>query len=250
MMNIINRSGALTLVFMLIPLLLFSFDLFGNVTFRGKVVDADTLKPIEGAVVVAEWEKCHPGLGEGHLCSFKMVKEALTDKNGEWSIYGPKGESSPSMARILFGYIVSVTAPPRFQIYKPGYCRLHQKPGWFQAYPYVNKEKNLEGIVLIRMGDTNDEKIKFLKEYTDRHVVPFVSIKDPEKKLHELNFDFRYPPDVKRIEDVWEVTMYDVMGLKKAKTQEEMRKALLSPTTVDHWIYLPSLRKVVENSIK
>lgn len=246
----LTKKACLILTMAMLPLGLMGADLFGNVTFRGKVIDADTLKPIEGAVVVAEWEKCHPGLGEGSLCDFKMVKETLTNASGEWSITGPQGDSLPSKTREILGFIVSWTAPPRFQIYKQGYCRLHQKPGGLHAYPYLNKEKRLEGIVLVRMGDTKEEENEFMKQYLLEGFVPFIPVKDPERKLRELNFDFRYPPDVMSIRDVWENTMYDVIGLKKAVTQEEKKEAQISPATVDHWIYLPLLRKTVENSMK
>jgi len=37
------------------PHCLIGSDIFGNFTYQGKAVDADTLKPIEGAVVVAKW---------------------------------------------------------------------------------------------------------------------------------------------------------------------------------------------------
>jgi len=103
----LRKKACLILTMAMLPLCLMGADLFGNVTFRGKVIDADTLKPIEGAVVVATWDKCWPGIGAGELCSFKMVKEAQTDANGEWSITGPKGESLPSKARVILGFIVS-----------------------------------------------------------------------------------------------------------------------------------------------
>ena len=247
---ILYRDTVLVLVFTLFPLCAFTFDLFGYATFHGKVIDADTLKPIEGTVVVAEWDKCRPGFFESEICDFEMVKEAQTDANGEWSICGPKGTHTPGIVRGIIGYIYSWTAPPRFQIYKQGYCRLHQKPGGLHAYPYVNKEKRLEGIVLVRMGDTKEEENEFMKQYLHEGLVPFIPIKDPEKKLHDLDFDFQYPHDVRSIRDVWVNTMYDVIGLKKAETQEEKKEAQLSPATVDHWIYLPLLRKTVENSMK
>ena len=62
----LRKKTCLILAMVMLPLGLMGADLFGNVTFRGKVIDADTLKPIEGAVVVATWDKCHPGIGEGN----------------------------------------------------------------------------------------------------------------------------------------------------------------------------------------
>jgi hypothetical protein len=55
--------------------------------FKGKIVDAETKKPIEGAVVVAMYKKypiiSGPG---GGSASIMHIKEALTDKKGEFHI--------------------------------------------------------------------------------------------------------------------------------------------------------------------
>jgi uncharacterized protein (DUF2141 family) len=48
-------------------------------TFRGKLIDAETLEPIEGAVVVAVWMKTKAFL-VGSTTDFKDAKEALTDR--------------------------------------------------------------------------------------------------------------------------------------------------------------------------
>src|SRR3990172_685487 len=55
---------------------------FGS--FRGKVVDAETKEPIEGAVVAVEWLK-------GHFFAGSTVidyQETLTGKNGDFSLPG------------------------------------------------------------------------------------------------------------------------------------------------------------------
>lgn len=88
-------------------------------TFKGKVIDADTKEPIEGAVVVVYWHKIQPG---GHT-KLKDVKETLTDKNGEWKIKGPRGREGGIFTFIfnLFTFTYH-TRPPKFIIFKPGYC--------------------------------------------------------------------------------------------------------------------------------
>ena len=88
-------------------------------TFKGRVIDADTKEPIEGAVVVAEWmtERDTPTATHTNL---KDVKECLTDKNGEWSIRGPKGRDDwPIPYMSLF---IPYTKGPAFIVFKPGYC--------------------------------------------------------------------------------------------------------------------------------
>jgi hypothetical protein len=54
--------------------------------FSGKVIDAETKEPIEGAVAVAVYSKSTMGLGAGSLSSTINVREALTDKNGIFTI--------------------------------------------------------------------------------------------------------------------------------------------------------------------
>lgn len=95
-----------------------------NVTFKGKVIDADTKEPIVGAVVVASW------MGEketatGGTSRLEDVKETLTDKNGQWTIKGPRGAGE--FLQRIYGYLTFLTfgyytEPPQFIIFKPGYC--------------------------------------------------------------------------------------------------------------------------------
>lgn len=52
--------------------------------YEGKVIDADTKQPIEGAVVHGSWYKVQLGGAHEYYDSF----EVLTDKNGEFKIPG------------------------------------------------------------------------------------------------------------------------------------------------------------------
>ncbi|MBA3036076.1 MAG: carboxypeptidase-like regulatory domain-containing protein [Desulfobacterium sp.] len=79
--------------------------------FRGRVIDAETKEPIEGAVVVVLYSKCfligNPGGPNPHIIK---AKETLTDKNGEFYISSyfaltPLSEDSGT----------------QFIFYKPGY---------------------------------------------------------------------------------------------------------------------------------
>ena len=91
-------------------------------TFKGRVIDAETREPIEGAVVVAKWLKEQATI-TGPSTRLRDVKEALTDKNGEWEIKGPKGRDMGNITAI-FTFITGtyITNPPEFIIFKPGYC--------------------------------------------------------------------------------------------------------------------------------
>lgn len=76
----------------------------------GTVVDAETGKPIEGAVVLVEWTK-RVGLGDYHTESVKVV-EVITDKDGKFKISG---------------LINPFVDPPDMTVYKKGYTAWNNK---------------------------------------------------------------------------------------------------------------------------
>ncbi len=92
-------------------------------TFNGRVVDADTKEPIEGAAVVVYWyEASWIPLGEW-IVRLKDVKETLTDKNGEWTIKGPAGSGANSLAyHTALAGVTFYTRKPGFIVFKPSYC--------------------------------------------------------------------------------------------------------------------------------
>ena len=77
----------------------------------GKVIDAETKQPIEGAAVVAVWEKNISGPA-GTLQYFLDAEETATDKNGEFKIPFKIFFSVPGIRQVK---------GPFFTIYKPGY---------------------------------------------------------------------------------------------------------------------------------
>lgn len=89
---------------------------------HGKVVDSVTGKPIEGALVVAQWKKQH-GFGLTYH-SLSKITETLTDKEGAFSltgIYDPFVEP-PEMIIYKAGYI-----PWRNDLVFPGDKNIHNK---------------------------------------------------------------------------------------------------------------------------
>jgi len=90
-------------------------------TFCGKTIDADTKEPIEGAVVVAIWYEARATVA-GSDTRLKNVKEALTDKSGEWSIVGPEGRNYDLLPGLSFLTGIYFTKEPEFIIFKPSYC--------------------------------------------------------------------------------------------------------------------------------
>jgi hypothetical protein len=91
-------------------------------TFHGRVIDADTKEPIEGAAVVIHWVEARATVA-GESTRFKDVKEVLTDKDGKWSITGPEGSQGDDLtAYFTFFTGIHYTRKPDFIIFKPGYC--------------------------------------------------------------------------------------------------------------------------------
>jgi len=236
-----------------IPAPLMGFDLPGSVTMRGKIIDADTLKPIEGAVVWARWDKCWTGVGAGHLCDVYKTKEVLTDANGEWHITGPMGTSDPSIVRMIISFVFSWVETPWLGYYKPGYYPFLARLGGgdFSARAYVDKSKDLEGILLYRPGDTEEEVINYLEQWKKDRCEKLIPVKDPERKLRKLDFDFQYPPKVICVRDIKDSKLmrsYAVIALKRAVTPEEKKEARgLGMNGLYPDAYQPLLNKALEH---
>ncbi|MBI5099606.1 MAG: carboxypeptidase regulatory-like domain-containing protein [Nitrospirae bacterium] len=79
--------------------------------FRGKVIDAESRQPIEGAVVVAVYNKETLGVGGGNMSSIIDVRETLTDKDGMFRI--------PSYTTFIQPFSWEISAS--FIIFKPEY---------------------------------------------------------------------------------------------------------------------------------
>lgn len=56
-------------------------------TYHGRVIDAQTREPIEGAVVLGVWSKGYMGAG-GIAHEYYDARETVTDAQGEFSIEG------------------------------------------------------------------------------------------------------------------------------------------------------------------
>ncbi len=92
--------------------------------YKGKVIDADTKEPIEGAVVAAIWtrEVKHFNVTDE---IFKKTRETLTDKNGEFSIKPYHHYSLRPLSKLWL----------RWVIFKPGYGSF--SPGRYPRHPKV-----------------------------------------------------------------------------------------------------------------
>jgi hypothetical protein len=79
--------------------------------YEGKVIDAETGEPIEGAVVLGVWYRIHPNVA-GWNSEFYDATETLTDENGDFSI--------PGLGLLVFSNIDTID----ILIFKAGYEHL------------------------------------------------------------------------------------------------------------------------------
>jgi hypothetical protein len=95
------------------------WPIYSKPEFRGRLIDAETKEPIEGAVVVVLYEKWEFG-GPGGGNTLPMdAKETLTDKNGEFYFLA---------YRTLIGPL-SRASDVSFVIFKPGYISVTRIDG-------------------------------------------------------------------------------------------------------------------------
>jgi hypothetical protein len=110
-----------TVVIIICQITIMSCAFANDRTFKGKVIDFETKEPIEGVVVVAIWYEARATVA-GSDTRLKDVKEALTDKSGEWSIVGPEGRRYDPLPGLSFLTGIYFTKEPELIIFKPGYC--------------------------------------------------------------------------------------------------------------------------------
>jgi hypothetical protein len=118
----LKRKWKIILIGLILILFIVIFIQASDRTYQGRVIDAETKEPIEGAVVVAEWWE-EKGAFLGSLERLRDVKETLTDRDGKWSITGPESDKK-KIVRGMLSVIAIVWAirNPGFIIFKPGYC--------------------------------------------------------------------------------------------------------------------------------
>ena len=141
--------------------------------YKGKVVDAETEEPIEGAVLFMEFTTRAPNPG-GATASFADAKEVLTDKNGEF----------------FLEHTVTTLRPgqhwgpwPTTIIFKPGYgvfpwkgTSITPKPDWCCI------GENVYSIIKLPKLHTKKERIDALYNVSVGSEVPY----EKRKNISEL----------------------------------------------------------------
>ncbi len=169
MKKLITLLIMVVLVFSVIPA--HAWLIYSKPEFRGRIIDAVTKEPIEGVVVVVQYED-HTIIGGpgGGGTSVIKVKETLTDQKGEFyfpsytTLMGPNSREDDA----------------HFIIFKPGYMQggHASSPGYFSAEKFfstdvIGKEgvlydntfplspqrwKGILGIVELERAKTRDDK--------------------------------------------------------------------------------------------
>ncbi|MBI4680040.1 MAG: hypothetical protein HY753_02210 [Nitrospirae bacterium] len=149
--------------------------------FKGKVIDAETKEPIEGAVVVVVYKKHSliSGPGGGYSSVIK-VKENLTDKNGEFYFASYSTVIQPN----------SVEDYAEFIIYKPGYGsypNYHMTPHGLNAVNkelFFSKEMGSAGELEMWVKEEKGPQLKMLKIIFG--IVELPKLKTREERLRSI----------------------------------------------------------------
>ncbi|NTV15681.1 MAG: hypothetical protein HGA96_17420 [Desulfobulbaceae bacterium] len=116
--------------------------------YKGKVIEAGTDAPIEGAVVVVVYYEYTFLKFDGHT-EVIGAQETLTDKNGEFVI--------PSFTRAMNPF-ASESEDPTLIIYKPGY-KSEETSTYDQCFVEICKESQRGNIVFMHLATPNTDRI-------------------------------------------------------------------------------------------
>ena len=139
-----------TLFVLLSVILIPTTGCFAGGPWMGKVIEADTKKPIKGAAVVAVWYSDTTLNPAGSSRTPMKVEETETNASGEF-IFDSKYFADVPVFREVSG--------PLFLVYKPGYGNFPE----YQTSPHPIPENFCEkevGIILLPKFEKKEDRIK------------------------------------------------------------------------------------------
>jgi hypothetical protein len=160
-------------------------------TYRGRVLDAETGRPLAGAAVVAVWRRDRV-MPLGGRSEHYAAREALTDENGDWLIEARDVERAAPRR----------TWRPFFTIFLPGYGRPEKLPGTPPGPPHTFYEGAGHTVEMPRLK-TRDERRRFLfsvDPYTFSET-PFAEIPEFTRLFNQerVSLDLgAYPPPARK----------------------------------------------------
>ena len=135
--------------------------------YSGKIVDAETKQPLEGAVVLAKYYTWLWGSPGGPASQYLDAQETVTDKNGEFRI--------PSLNSFAFRPLATFEPEPGFTIFKPRYT-CYKRPITVDSHVTIelrelrtNKER-IDNVGCFP-GNVPDQKMKRLIEVNNIEAV-------------------------------------------------------------------------------
>jgi len=141
----------------------FGLLVYADEPYHGRVIDAETKQPIEGAAVVAIWRERAPGIAEA-ITTYHDVQETITDQQGNFTIPGILGIPTVATAKIQ---------ESEFIIFQPGYeayggwsLKAKRLPGSIKLY-----EK--DGQTVIELGRLNSGDTILIFKRSFRRRFPF-----------------------------------------------------------------------------
>lgn len=180
------------------------WPLYKKPAFRGRIIDAETKQPIEGAVVVVVYyRELLIGTPAGGITSYEAVKEILTDAKGEF-YFPPYTGFIPFWKEDFTNFI----------IYKPGYMAGNVPDGvdnaWLNEQFYspdvigtvaeirVNYKdfwKGPLGILELKKAKTKEERLRAMPSgphgYSSFHLPQFFKLINEESRYFGLGGERR-----------------------------------------------------------
>ncbi len=260
-------------------------DLYSGGPWRGRVIDADTKQPIEGAVVALVWNRVYD-CGVGRYPYFHGAKEVLTDQTGSFEIPAYVEKRSKSFWKLKdlgndpkAGFICSgpTISDPDFIVYKPSYGNFpHQDelriyaigPGPSTVeYQEYHKEliKGQEVIWAKRKTKSFPEGLVYngrrcrMRISATKTMLLFISMKNAKGKIENLAVPLDCPQDGEPVpssmhgfrddvENQYPVIRggYIIIELPKLRTKKERMEAIPMPGEEVGRSELPILHKVID----
>jgi hypothetical protein len=135
--------------------------------WMGRIIDAETKEPIEGAVIVAVWEKIYPGI-TGNYSYFFDAREVLTDREGKFLIKKFKAINVLPVIRWLDG--------PWFTVFKPGYTPFGASSA---GYDYFRHERFQNSPLLV-------DRLSLAELFKKGVTIELLRLKTKEERLKTI----------------------------------------------------------------
>jgi len=144
-------------------------------SYYGKVIDAETKEPIEGAAILIVYKTGQYGLA-GSVSHFEDAEETLTDKNGEFKI--------PAKRVNTLRLLSSWEGHPEIRIFKPGYGCYPMHKDVTPKFDYGSLPSEQHVIIKLPLLKTKEER---LENYRNAYLSPSVPTVKYKNLLHLIN---------------------------------------------------------------